>query len=252
MNNRRTHGFINLSQRVTTPSILKQTRLLPRDMFADHPDILAAYDRLIALREAETGHTRTANLERDAASTATAKYKADVADALATGKDPAKIKNDTDRHAAQAEAHAQFARDAALEATRVSHHLAPMIAAVAGDLTGPSELAMEQAAKRVQGAIDGLRQEWAAWADAWKIRTILSSAALYGGVLGNYQPTGKLPADVATSLDSLTDKLRDLDRLKEDEATYRAWRAQEDAAQASQRRAAEEYAAQLSPARRLR
>ncbi|WP_106814263.1 hypothetical protein [Microbacterium timonense] len=237
MKHRQTNGFINFAQRVTTPEIGRNTRLLPRDLFDGHPEILDLYDRLTALRDAEAEHSRTANLERDAAARATEKYKAEVREALATGKDASKIRNDTDRHTAQAEAHAQFARDAAVEAARVSHRLAPLIAAAASSLTNPSELVMEQAAKRVNGAIENLRKEWAAWSDAWKVRTILSQADLFGGQLVNYQPTGKLPADVATALDTLADKLHDLERLKEDEQKYRAWRAEEERAQAANARA---------------
>ena len=60
----------------------------------------------------------------------------------------------------------------------------------------------------------------------------------FGGRISNYDPNVALPAEVRAALDVLADHLASLDRLKDDEATVTAWRAENARARAH---AAAEY-----------
>jgi hypothetical protein len=232
---RRMH-YLSRGHTFRTPHLSRNTPLPPRDLFTDEPDVLELYDRFTNLGAAVKKHETDARTKRAAAATAQAAYKAAVSEAMATGKDTAKVTNDAPRLTAEAEHHDALAREAITEQDRISHPLAAVIAEAAPRLLQPSEDAMREAARTVEAAISGLHQAWSDWASAWHLRRLLGSAALSGGGIHPYRSNAPMPTDVAAALATLTDQLDNLDRLKSDEANVKAWREQEAAAHAANER----------------
>ncbi|GEM_PF-6587338 len=222
---RRKLSFLSRSKRPTEPTVSMVTSLLPREAFESAPEAVQAYDEFVRSRDAAHEHERTAGRERNAATTAKGAYREKVAAAIAAGEDPGKIRDKTSEHEAAAAAHAELAQTARHKATHAAREFAFAAAEAAGDLLEPSEARLTDAATTMREALDHLSNAWRDYALAWQERRILGDLALYGGRLANYDPNQPLPTDIRQALGELGDRLNDLDRLREDEATIRAERA---------------------------
>jgi hypothetical protein len=119
------------NQRFNRPNVPASAALLPRETFADHPDVLDAYDTMVRLNEAITENARAAGRKSQEADQAALTYKREVADALAAGMDPANVKNLEPQLRAESKAHEQFATDAKQKATAHGYVLGDLMHQVA-------------------------------------------------------------------------------------------------------------------------
>lgn len=225
--------YLRRDGRFKAPQVQPGTVLPPRDLFKGHPDLLAAYDAFVHLSEAWVDLKATGDRARAEAPQAGKTYRAELATALAAGKPGASITNREPELLATADAHDTLAADAKAAAVAQGHVLGKLISTTAPDLFAACEARMDDAALEVRGAVEGLRKAWSGWSSAWHLRTVLSGAHLYGGALAGYRATTPLPAEVTAALDTLTDHLHNLDRLRADEVAVAEWREKEARAEAA-------------------
>jgi hypothetical protein len=188
-------------------------------------DLVARVQTWRGLKDAERDHARQAAAGHLAAETATADYRRKVRETIATGGDPDKVKDTTEKHKAVAKAHAQFSADARAERERLGYDLGVALEAGAPDLFTAAEAEIDKAGAVLTEALAGIRATWADYSAAFELRRWLSAVALNGGRVGAYHGASVPPAAVSDAIDALDDALGDVDRLKSDEAEVLAFRA---------------------------
>lgn len=211
--------------------------LPPRDTFADHPEVLLAYDEFTRLQAAMRENASQSVTKRQAADQAERDYGSAVAKALREGSDPAKIKQDAPRLRAEAAAHDTFASDSRRELANTSARLGRAIQQTGATLFPATEAAMTDAAERIELAVAGLRDAWDEWGKAWALRLHLSNVVNSGGSLLNYRPDA-IPVEVRDALTKVSATLENLDVLKRDEGLLAAWRKEQAHAKAINERGA--------------
>lgn len=209
--------------------------LPPRDTFAGNGEILAAYDTLVRLQEAERENGRASRDKKAQAVAAAADYQMAVAEALRQGKDPAKVKNTVAQLEAESEAHAQFASDARAQASAAGVELGRLVQAQAIEHFEGAERQMQEAADTIADHVAALREAWDIWGTAWGLRSHLSQVVHRGGVNQQYRAV-VIPQHVADALAVVADTLDDLDNLKAEELQLAEWRATQAAALATNAR----------------
>lgn len=206
--------------------------LMPREIFAGHDELLAAYDEMVTLNEAVRTHQRESGKKRAEADQASLKYKADVKAALSAGKDPSKIKNTEPQLRAEAEAHARFAAESEAEQRDAGRQLGELVQAHGAGCFDALEAKMQQASDDITAAVAALRIAWQTWGEAWGVRQHISRIVHQGGG-GQHFVGPTIPAGVATALGTVTETLDELKQLKADEQELTRWRRQEAEAQAA-------------------
>lgn len=200
--------------------------LLPRETFADHPDVLDAYDTMTTLNAAVHDHRGKAAALHQEAQVADQKYGAAVTAAVVAGKGGDSVKNPAPAMRAEALAHEKLAEKTLTDATQHGYVLGELMAGAARECFGASEETLTASAGDVRASIAMLGATWKRWAEAWALRQTLSAIAYRGGAVFGFEPTDRIPAEVAAALATLERHLTALDTLKHDEAAVDAWRAQ--------------------------
>src|SRR5688572_19741710 len=131
INQRRPLAIHARGRAINEPYVRSNTRLLPRETFEGHPDVLAAYDKQAALLEAIAHHTGEIRRLRRASEQAAETYRHEVHEALSTGADPNKLSNTSDDLAVQAKAHEELLRRASGAADAHGRELGRLIQAAA-------------------------------------------------------------------------------------------------------------------------
>lgn len=206
--------------------------LPPRDTFAGQPQVLAAYDTFLRLREARARHLQAEQEKRDAANHAAEDYQAKVQEALRQGADPGKVKNLEPQLRAEAEAHARFAAESEAEQRDAGRQLGELVQAHGAGCFDALEAKMQQASDDITAAVAALRIAWQTWGEAWGVRQHISRIVHQGGG-GQHFVGPTIPAGVATALGTVTETLDELKQLKADEQELTRWRRQEAEAQAA-------------------
>lgn len=221
------NGYLRRADKQLPLVMRADSPLPPRDLFTDHPAVIAEYDELDRLNSAARDNYRQAHHKRTEAEQQRRDYKAAVGKAMEDGKDPAKIKAPQDaRLEAEAEQHIRFADQAKSRAERQGIVLGKAIQSIAGDLIPAAEDRMTTAALEVTDTLTSLRPLLERWAEAWQLRQWLSEAMFKGGTRTWHEPS--LPAPIRDALATLASSTSgDLDRLRSDEETITQWRAQE-------------------------
>lgn len=186
---------------------------------------LDSWHNLIASERAQGRLASEANSQAERAATT---YRADVRAALAAGDDPAKVKDQTDKHKAAAQAHVAFFGDAENERTRLGLRLGPMLETEAATIYGPLEERITDSAQTVRGSLTAVRDAWARYSRDFEMRRWLSDIATNGGPVGAYHGSSPLPGEVTAALAVLEEHISALDRLKDDEEQVRSFRAAEE------------------------
>lgn len=210
-------NMLSRATRVMEPTLSLHINLLPREAFGNDAETLDLYDTFVRLRDSMNDHERQAGREKVAAQEATTAYQRKIRDALATGDDTSKIKNETDKHEATSKGHLALSQAARHELTHVARALAHRIAEAAPQHLTTSEVRLTAEAEKMRTALKQLHSTWTRYSAAWQERRVLGNAALFGGAINNYDGSGHLPTNVQEALDTLASHLNDLDRLKQDE-----------------------------------
>lgn len=89
---------------------------------------------------------------------------------------------------------------------------------------------IDAADAKVRRALTALKKSLEEWGSAWQTRKILSTIHLFGGPLIDHEPENATPKEIHTALALITDQLRNVDRIKDDEAQLLSERAKNDRA----------------------
>lgn len=226
------NGFHQRKPRSTQPARPGTITPLPRpeEIEGASPELADALGRWHALIDAEREQYRAAAADNAKADQAAADYRAAVRAALSAGEDPAKVKDQTERHKAAAAAHVSFGADAENERGRLAGPIGTLLEAEAAAMFAPTEQRIETAAAKVRGSLAAIREAWADYSHAFNTRVWLSNIHTNGGQVPAFHGATGLPAEVVAALDVLTDHVASLDKLKADEALVAEWRNQEAAA----------------------
>jgi hypothetical protein len=232
------NGFHERKPRTTNPTRPTTRTTLPRpdELEGTSPELAEALARWHVLIDAERQQYRDAAAANAKADEATADYRAKVREALTAGDDPAKVKDQTERHKATAAAHLRFAEDAHNERERLAGAIGALLEAEAPAMFDPAEKRIETAAASVRGSLAAIREAWAGYSHAFNTRVWLSNIDVKGGSVPAFHGSTALPPAVADALATLDDHITSLDKLKADEAQVREYRANEAQAEASGRR----------------
>lgn len=225
LNQRRPLAIHARGQRVNEPYVRSNTRLLPRETFAGHPDVLASYDRMATLLDAIDHHTSEIRRLRRASEQAAETYRLEVREALSTGKDTSKISNESADLAIQAKEHEALLRRAQHAADAHGRQLGSDIQAAAPLAFDGVEKRLDTADAKVRRAVTALEKSMEEWGSAWQERRILSAIHLFGGPLMDHEPEHAMPKEIYTALELIADQLANPDRIRADEAQLGAERA---------------------------
>jgi hypothetical protein len=221
------NGFHRRKQRSPHPTHAHSTSQLPTP--EDLPEAsealrkaLATWHDLIAAERKQGREAAKANAAADAAGVT---YKRKIGEALASGADPAKVKDDTEKHKAIAQAHAGFSRDAANERNRLGTSLGALLDQQAEALFAPVEERIEDSANVMRGALTSLREAWSGWSRDFEMRRWLSHISLDGGTIGAYHGASPIPREVEDALAIIEGHVNGLQKLRADEQEVREFRA---------------------------
>ena len=189
---------------------------------AELRNALATWHDLIATEREQAHEAAKANAAADAARVT---YNKKVGEALASGADPAKVKNETDKHLALAQAHAGFSRDAAIQRDRLSASLCALLDAEAASMFAPIEERIEESANVMRGALTLVRDAWSGCTRDFDMRRWLSHVDLDGGTLSAYHGASPMPREVEDAMAIIEDHINSLEKLKSDEQEVRDFRA---------------------------
>jgi hypothetical protein len=221
------NGFYQRKQRSPHPTQAHSRTQLPTP--ADLPEAseglrkaLATWHDLIAAEREQAREAAKANAAADAAGVT---YRDKVREALASGADPTKIKDETEKHKAIAQAHVGFSRDAANERDRLGTSLGALLNQEAEALFAPVEERIEDSANVMRGALTSLREAWSGSSRDFEMRRWLSHIALDGGTIGAYHGASPIPREVEDALAIIEGHINGLHKLKADEQEVREFRA---------------------------
>jgi hypothetical protein len=210
---------------INAPYVRSNTRLLPRETFVGHPDVLAAYDKQATLLEAIQHHTSEIRRLRRASEQAAETYRLEVHEALATGKDVNKLSNTSADLATQAKAHEELLRRASGAADAHGQRLGECIQAATPAAFAGVDKRIDTADAKVRRALTALEKAMEEWGSAWQTRRILSGIHLFGGGLADHEPENATPKEIRTALALIIDQLANPERIRADEAQLNAERA---------------------------
>jgi hypothetical protein len=230
---RRSLKFHYRGHKQSPAHVRTSSTLLPRDIFAGHPDTLAAYDEFTRTLESRDHHQREARRCSAEADEAAAAHRLKVRDALAKGKDASKISDKSGALKVQAEEHAQLAQRAGALAEAAGTRLGEQIAKAAPETFDHIDRALDTAAQAVREAQAQLDSAVTQWACQWQARRILSHAWLFGGGISNYDPTDVRPQELRAANIAIGELLTSLDELRADEQQILDQRAKDAAARRS-------------------
>lgn len=228
-------NWLTLSEPIRDGSVAPLTAPVPRAVFTDYPEVLAAYDELDRLTETVARHEQAAAAAKAKAAESGPAYTAAVSAALAQGTDPAKVKNQTEKHERDHADQTEFAKIAKRAARAAGGHLLRTIRASAPDVYPAIESAMASEAERVRLALADLTDALADWTQQWTIRATLAPIALEtNGGAPKYREGQRLTPDLTAALAVITTALdSNLDRLHYDESEVRKYRHENAAARAA-------------------
>ena len=191
----RLNGFHQRKERSPHPTQAHARTQLPtpEDLPEASEDLrkaLATWHDLIAAEREQAHEAAKANAAADAAGVT---YKKKVGEALASGADPAKVKDETEKHKAIAQAHAGFSRDAAIQRDRLGVTLCALLDQEAETLFAPVEERIEDSANVMRGALTSVRDAWSGHTRDFEMRRWLSHIALDGGTVGAYHGASPIP-----------------------------------------------------------
>jgi hypothetical protein len=217
-NQRRPLAIHARGQRVHEPYVRSNTRLLPRETFQEHPDVLAAYDKQRTLIDAIKHHSDEARRLRRASEDAAEADRLALKQALATGQDTSEISNAADDLAAQSAAHESLLRRATGQAEAHGYELGRQIQAATPAVFDGVEKRIDTADAKVRRALAALEKAMEEWGSEWQTRRILSALHLFGGPLMDHEPENATPKETRTALALIADMLLNPERIQADEA----------------------------------
>lgn len=224
--------YLQRDGRHRQPSIRVGAPIPPRSLFKGNKELLTAYDAYVKLDEARLSHMDKATAARTAIPAASDEYRQAIAKAIAAGEETGSVIDPERELLATAQAHDKLAFEAERAATQQGYTLAGLICEAAPGIFEAVEQSMEQAASKIRSAIASIDGTWQEWATAWRIRTLLGRAHLYGGELGDFISSEEVPAEVAAARAAIQKQLGVLDIYKAEELEVAAFR--EDQAKADE------------------
>ena len=143
-------------QRVNEPYVRPNTRLLPRDVFKGHRDVLNSYDKMAHLLKAAAHHSSEVRRLRRASEEAAEAYRLEVREALSNGKDTSKIKNTSADLAIQAKEHEALQRRAQQAAEAHGRELGEAIQAATPAVFAGVDKSLDAADAKVRRTVTAL------------------------------------------------------------------------------------------------
>ncbi|PKQ25047.1 MAG: hypothetical protein CVT64_11945 [Actinobacteria bacterium HGW-Actinobacteria-4] len=218
--------YLSRGGRHRLPSIRVGAPLPPRSLFKGNKELLAAYDAYVKLDEARRSHMDKATAARTAIPAASDEYRQTIAKAIAAGEETGSVIDPERELLATAQAHDKLALDAEHAATQQGYTLAALICEAAPGVFEALEQEMEQAAVKIRTAVASIDGTWHEWSAAWRLRTLLGRAHLYGGELSDFMPDAGVPAEVVAARGAIQKQLGVLDAFKAEEQEVAAFRAE--------------------------
>jgi hypothetical protein len=228
------NGFYQRAERSPHPTVVGPRTTLPAaDLLTGAPaEVLDALHTWAELAGKVTQHDREAAKAAREATAADDAYRTAVRDAIASGGDPAKVKNDKDRHEATAAAHRDFSRTVQGQLTRHGHVLGALLDKHAEVLCDLADAQLEEAAEEVRRAVDQIGSLWLEWAAAYGLRSWASGLRMGVMSVPNFHGDEFYRGKLVDVMKVLTDTLAEPDRLRSDERVVTEWRDKQQAARA--------------------